>query len=163
MVTDGPSTGTDSSRATRCSTSHIYLCMQDNAATFLENKPPVQQKAFSRHTYIHKTCYKFFSEVKDSHKQQMSHFTIFWPAVLSLSNCQQWTLQQAKRVPESKELKAKESTITYVCFQYCSTGFTLTSNKEPTRTKAWVLGIILCTQKLAFIHVFCHKAFHLVV
>lgn len=92
----------------------------------------------------------------------MSCFTIFWPAVPSVSNCQQWTLQQAKGVPESEELKAMESTITKVRFQYCSTGFTLTLNNEPTSTKARVLERILCTQKLAFIHVFCHKAFHLV-
>lgn len=64
------------------------------------------------HVHIHKTCYKFFREVKDSYKQQTSCFTIFWPAVPSVSNCQQWTLQQAKRAPESKELKAMESTNT---------------------------------------------------
>lgn len=44
-------TGTASSCAILCSTGHIYLCMQDNAATFVEKKPPAQQKAFPRHTY----------------------------------------------------------------------------------------------------------------
>lgn len=129
--------GTASSRATRCSTSRIYLCMQDNAATFLENKPPAQQKAFSRHTYTFiKHAINSSVRLKDSHKQQMSRFTVFWPAVPRLSNCQQWTSQQAKTVPESKELKATESTITEVRFQYFSTGFTSTSKKEPTSTKA---------------------------
>lgn len=125
------------SRATRPSTSRIYLCMQDNAATFLEREGSCPAESLLQtQVHIHKTCYKFFSEVKDSHKQQMFRFTIFRPAVPSLSNCQQWTSQQAKGVPESKELKATESTITQVSFLYCSTGFTLTSKKEQTPTKS---------------------------
>lgn len=103
------------------------------------------------HIYIHKTCQKFFSEVKDSHKRQTSRFAVSWPAVPSLSNCQQWTSEQAKRAPESKESKATESTITQVHFQYCSTGFTLTSNKEPTSTKA-VLGRILLSREESYVH-----------
>lgn len=106
-------TGTASSCATQCSTSRIYLCMQDNAATFLENKPPAQQKAFPRHTYTFiKHAINSSGRLKTATNSKRLVLQFFWPAVTSLSNCQQWTLQQAKRAPESKELKAMESTIT---------------------------------------------------
>lgn len=128
------------SHATRpsTSTSRIYLCMQDNAATFLESKAPAQQKAFSRHRYTFiKHAINSSVRLKTATNSKCSVLLFFgqqFPVCPIASN----GLCNRQRVPESKKLKAQsvESTTTQVSFLYCSTGFTLTSKKEQTSTKA---------------------------
>lgn len=98
------------------------------------------------HIHIHKTCYKFFREVKDSHKQQTSCFTIFLASSYQSVQLPAMDFATGKKSSwiQGTESDGKHNHLS--SFQYCSTGFILTSKKKPS-TKAWVLGRILCTQK----------------
>jgi len=77
--------------------------MQDNAATFLENKPPGQQKVFSRHTYT------FIKHAKNSSVRVKTATNSKYPILLFFG--QQFPVcpiasnglcNRQKRVPESK-------------------------------------------------------------
>lgn len=110
-------TGTASGCAARRSTSRIYSCMQDNAATFLEKKPPGQQKVFSRHTYT------FIKHARNSSVRLKTATNRKYPILLFFG--QQFPVcpiasnglcNRQKRVPESEAVEATKSTITHVHF-----------------------------------------------
>lgn len=129
-------TGTASSCAIQCSTSHIHLCMQDNAATFLENKPPAQQKAFPRHTY---TFIKHAINSSGRLKTATNSKCLVLQILASSSQSVQLPAMDFATGKKSSLIQGIESNGKHnhlSSFQYCSTGFILTSNKKPTSTKA---------------------------
>lgn len=142
MGTDGPSTSHSPQPCYSTQHQHQhqpYLLVHARQCCHIlgEQGSRPAESLLQTQVHIHKTCYKFFSEVKTATNSKCSVLLFFgqqFPVCPIASN----GLCNRQRVPESKKLKAQsvESTTTQVTFLYCSTGFTLTSKKEQTSTKA---------------------------